>query len=289
MATSPAPISKAYAAYKPPQWAKPAMVSITVPPRAAATPVGPLDIGTDTIQGYNVTTSILSAAPSNPTTYVFDAVLSLDHEQALVKTMHPVQTGAALSTHAYLEPAHLVMYVLMSDAVGSYTGGVNQSTAPYVQAWTGNPSKSVSAYAQMLSLQASRSLLTVTTRLRTYNNMLVMKVTPREDEKTITGARFRLEFSQVFLASTQQADGVGARPDETDNTGLGAVSTASPSETIVSQFGLDQVPAGAEINPFGPSGNLLGWLATHPDGVQVPGAGSFSSSNINTLQTTPSP
>lgn len=249
--------------WRPPQWSKPAMVSVTVP------------------AGYNTTVPDNTTPPvdengvglivdnhRSATSYVFDAVLTLDHEQTLTKTHHPVQTGAAISSHAYIEPASLVMYVLMSDVAAQYTAS-NQTRPPYIQTWSGNPSKSVSAYLQMLALQSARIPLTVTTRLRTYQNMLILRVSPREDDKTTTGARFRLEFEQIFVTNTQTAP-VSARPNDTQNTGLGAVNVQPPSATVQQQFG---VPEEAQTN------RLTGvtTAAPEPTKVNIPGAGFFSS------------
>lgn len=276
MATTPVPPPPP--GWRPPQWAKSAMVSITVP------------------GGYNTSSSnntplpqnsngvfTLSVTPTASTSYVFDAVLSLDHEQSLTKTRHPVQTGAAISSHAFIEPASLVLYVLMSDVVPQYTA-TNQTKPPYIQKWSGNPSKSVSAYQQVLALQTARIPLTITTRLRTYTNMLILRVSPREDNKSITGARFRIEFEQLFITNTQ-ANPVSARPSDTQSTGLGAVNVQPPPTTVDSQFSI----ANAPVAPSTGSSNLLTFVQANPSGVDVPGAGTFSSVNTTSLQQIPSP
>lgn len=267
-------------AWTPPQWAKPAMVSITVPGKTSAINVALVNTG-----GNIVNPNVQVSYPA--LTYIFDAVLSLEHEQSLVMTRHPVQNGAAISSHAYLEPAKLVLYVLMSDAAASYTAGLSQTKAPFIQAWSGNPSKSVSAYLQVLALQSARVPLTVTTRLRTYYNMIIQNVAPREDDKTITGARFRIEFGQIFIANTQ-AVAASSRPNETSSTGRGSISSNAPSTTTTKQF---KVPKGAVTNIFSPgtATDMLQYLQQNPTGVQVPGAGTFSSNNINSLQNIPSP
>jgi hypothetical protein len=292
------------AGFRPPQWSKPPMVTVTVP--AGYTTTTPNNVPLP-VNGNGVAT--MSVTPTSATSYVFDAVLSAEHEQTLTKTKHPVQTGAAVSSHAYIEPAQLVLYVLMSDAVPQFFSS-NQTTAPFGQQWAGNPSKSVSAYRQMLALQAARIPLTVGTRLRTYTNMLILRVSPREDYKTINGARFRVEFEQLFVASTQ-ASPISARPNDTQTTGLGAVNAQPPSATVTSQFGVNAFAPG----PNGPSpavalppdlgnGTTPGVLNGVPGYIQtdgtftpqfansvtqinVPGASNFSSVNTNSLQQVP--
>lgn len=302
--------------WRPPQWNKPATVMVTVPPGYNTTqPAGATDpLGVS----YALSGTQMSSAAVS---YVFDAVLALEHDQTLTKTRHPVQFGAAVSSHAYIEPATVALYVLMSDVVGQYVAS-SQTSAPYISQFTGNPSKSVSAYQQMLTLQKARYPLTITTRLRTYTNMLITKLSPREDDKTVQGARFRIEFEQVFLASTQvQPNSV--RPNDTNNTSTGSVNPTSVPTAVQSQFGVSpfapgpsSVPGnGTGVNPAVPfppdlgNGSMpvidngvpgylsapesMGGPATpvftpqYPNtvtAVDVPGAGNASSSNYNTVQ-----
>lgn len=267
--------------WRPPQWSKPAMVSITVPAGFTTSSSGaPLNTPiTAQTPGATPTLSLNVVGQQSAVAYVFDAVLSADHEQTLTKTHHPVQTGASISSHAYIEPASLVLYILMSDAAQQFVQA-NQTTAPYVQQWTGNPSKSVSAYQQVLALQVMRVPLTVTTRLRTYSNMLITRVTPREDSQTTTGARFRVEFEQLFIANTQ-ASPLSARPNDTQSTGLGAVNTLPPAASVETQFNIDGIPQ-QPSQVAAP--NMSSWLSGNPQGVDVPGAGAYSSTNVNSLQ-----
>ena len=259
------------AAYRPANWVGPPMVSITVPAvnngstsnSLSSAPTGPCN-----------GTPLFSATPApvaaSPTTYVFDAILDVEHEQRLEKTHHPVQTGADVSSHAYLMPPSLVLNVLMSDVVESYTSGN----------FTGNPSKSVSAYQTMLKIQASRQPLTITTRLRTYTNMLITSLPPREDSKTITGLRMRVSFEGIFTASTSTVPN-SARSNDTALTGLGAVSPTPIADAIpatvpptpaapVSQF---SYPSQAASSPYTlPTNDMFtNFLA------DVPGAGNISS------------
>jgi hypothetical protein len=302
MATTPAPLASV--GWRPPQWSKPAMVVITVPAGYSAPSSDNLALTND---ANGVSTPTLTAKQTAPTSYVFDAVLSAEHDQALTKTHHPVQTGAAVSSHAYIEPAQLVLYVLMSDVAAQFSAS-NQPATPYIQQWTGNPSKSVSAYLQVLALQSARIPLTVVTRLRTYSNMLILRVSPREDNKTITGARFRIEFEQLFVANTQ-ANPISARPNDTENTGLGAISTQPPPAAVDTQFGVHAFSPGPSeataATPFPPdlnngslptvlngvpgytdpaTGAFTPQFANSVTAVNVPGAGAFSSTNTNSLQ-----
>lgn len=251
-------------AYKPPQWRKvPAMVQVTTQPSQSnfSTPAGATGLGATSTQGLGSTQGgTLQVAGNTSFTYVFDAVLALEHEQRLVKTVHPVQTGSEISSHAYLMPARLTLDIGMSDAMFAYT-------AQGVDAFTGNSSRSVSAYQTMVQWQAQRALLTITTRLRTYQNMLVAGLGPREDYRTITGLRCRFELEEIFLAQIGSSQN-SARPNLTGNTSQSTVNPVPVSNTTVNQFSV--------ISTFNK-------LQDIPALVNVPGAGSFSSVNVSNL------
>ena len=282
-------------AYRPPQWSQPAQVSITqVPIQGQSdfgiTPVpGAVLPATGPVAGQAQYTMGVTAAAFQ-TTYVFDAVLELEHEQRLVKTSHPVQTGADISSHAYLMPPKLTMYIGMSDAMDAYASGVNaknsagNATPDNVTPFSGtSKSKSVNAYQTMISLQAARQPLTVTTRLRTYTNMLITGVSPREDYKTIAGLRMRVEFEQVFTATTATAAVNGsaslpaatARPDATQQTALGQVNPSTVPSTTQTQFQIPQQQPTTSPALLGGAGGFA--PSTLPPLVNVPGAGNYSS------------
>src|SRR6185312_10356981 len=91
-------------------------------------------------QGPLFSMTATSPVTGDTTAYVFDAVLVADHDQEAVVTMNPVQTGAAITDHVYIQPARLVIEIKMSDSMQSYNTGAGTGQ------WAANPSKSVSAY-----------------------------------------------------------------------------------------------------------------------------------------------
>jgi hypothetical protein len=274
-------------AYRPPQWSQAAMVAITQTPSQGQANSGAFDAN-----------GVLSTSGSTAVTYVFDAVLLLDHEQRLEKTQHPVQTGAVISSHAYLMPARVSLDVGMSDVMDSYSSsttglGTLSPTGSIMPAnvapFNGASSKSVSAYQTVLQLQSARQPLTVTTRLRTYTNMVITSVAPQESAKTIAGLRMRVDFEQIFTASTVSSP-VSARPDVTQNTALGVVNPAPISTATQSQFQVLTpgpntsvsspltTPAQLPGNPGYAVPDQQGFISIPGMGpVQVPGAGTYSS------------
>lgn len=278
-------------AYAPAQWsAVPAQVSITVPPQPGSTSVTAPDNGASlpgasaSLDNYSAAASQNALNAASYTVYVFDAVLSIDHNQTLEKTKHPVQTGADISSHAYLMPASVTLDIGMSDVMAAYTGVNAQGIS--ASAFSGSASKSVSAYQTLLQLQASRSLLTVTTRLRTYTNMLITSLPPREDYRTITGLRCRVEFEEILTGSVSTSP-VTARPDATQSNGLGVVDPSTVPASTEAQFSVTPVaPDTSTTNPLTTPAQLPPLPDINgPDSVgslynigTVNGAGSYSSS-----------
>lgn len=235
-------------AYRPSIWSSPvpARVMLTFP-------------GQPQNSQYSGAVGGTASLPASQTQYVFDAVLNLAHEQEMRTTEHPVQTGASISDHAYIVPARLVLEIGMSDAMDAF---FSPST------WTGAPSKSVSAYQTLLAIEFARIPISITTRLRTYSNMVIRAVNPNETSKTTTGLRARIELIQIFMATTLQTQS-SARLQETGQTNLGGLTTQplTPAQqsqnSVVGLGGVSAVPSSAL------------------------GAGSFSSVNVNNLTALP--
>jgi hypothetical protein len=186
---------------------------------------------------YAAGTGVTASLPKQQTQYVFDCVIEIAHAQRVTKTKHPVQTGASISDHAYIEPAEVTLSIGMSDAMDAY---FSPST------WTGNQSKSVSCYQTLLALQFSRIPLTITTKLRTYYNMLIVNPAAHETYRTVAGLRAVIMFEQVFIADTTQIPN-SARGQDTQTTNLGSVDPVPPTDAQVSQNMVTQNPPSTAI------------------------------------------
>lgn len=251
--------------WRPPQWSQPALYMITVP-GAYAPVLGPStttasDNGAGTIK-VDVSANLIPA--NQPPTYlVFDGVMRASHTQQARPTRYPVQNQTNFTDHVILEPAHLSMDISMSDAVQAYSDGV----------WVGNPSKSVSCFQVLDALRAARVPVTVTTRLKTYTNMILTEVVPEESVRTLHGLRARLEFQQIFVATvTSSVQGVSSRQQTTDTTTLGPTNTTPVPSGVQAQNGLPSTATG-----IGSSDSLQQTTGT------VNGAGNWSSNNTGSL------
>lgn len=115
--------------------------------------------------------------------FVFDAVFKTDHNASAIVTQHPVQTGAAVSDHAYMEPDEISIEIGMSDAALSASGSGH----------------SVNAYAQLRAIMDERLPVTLITRLRTYDNMVITSITTTDDYTTMNALRATIFFQRVRI------------------------------------------------------------------------------------------
>ncbi len=164
-------------------------------------------------------------AKTNVAGYFFDAFLRVDHTSKLNITDHPVETGANISDHAFLEPAELVMEIGMSDTAKSIVKGQFVSTR----------SRSVTAYQLLKELQQQRIPLQIHTRLANYKNMLIETISVPDDYTTLYALKATVTFREVIIASTKTVK-ISARPNTTNSTNRGNVEPVEANKSILKQL-----------------------------------------------------
>lgn len=257
--------------FRPPEWSQPSLTMITIPSQSQRVVTGgstTSQINASAFVGNNGvytlrSTAFTSTVGSNtaPQLLIFDAVLRATHAQEARPTSFPIQAGANIADHVILDPAHLTLDILMTDVLPAYAGGQ----------WVGNASKSISCFQVLDALRASFIPVTVTTRLKTYSNMILTNVLADDTLKTRYGLEARVEFHQVFLSAVASQTS-SARPQTLQSTPNGAVN---PSV----------VPAGVTTQNFMPppsSTRLPNVPQVQPSAV-VPGAGNWSSNATSSI------
>ena len=157
-----------------------------------------------------------------PTVYVFDTIIKAEHHQQCVVTLNPVQTGASITDNAYVVPPTLTVEIAMSDAMQSYTLGQ----------WANAPSKSVSAFQTLVGIQGSLTPVQLSTRLRSYSNMMITDVRVEDEARTKYGLRAWVTFQQILTASvaitnvssTANQNTLSAIPQTTGSTNSGQIN-----------------------------------------------------------------
>lgn len=162
--------------------------------------------------------------------WFFDAYLKMDHTSRLTITDHPVQAGAAISDHAFLQPRELSMDVAMSN--------VNESFVP--GQFSGGYSRSVQAFNVLKKLQELRVPIQVHTRLGLYQNMLIEVLTAPDDFTTLDGLRCTVTFREILVAQVTTVQ-ISARPEVTDNAKRGQPEPIDVNESVIKQWRVDEL------------------------------------------------
>jgi len=152
--------------------------------------------------------------------YFFDAYLKLDHERRLTITDHPVEEGANITDHAYIEPKAISIEIGMSDVCSSIIDG------QFAQRF----SRSVSAYDTLERLQSERIPLSIKTKLATYRNMLIENITAPDDFVTRHGLRAMVFFREIIVVSTDTVTMPSRAPQKTGNTNRGTVQPSASED-----------------------------------------------------------
>lgn len=165
-------------------------------------------------------------AKTNVGGFFFDAFLKMTHTSTLTITDQPVQTGAALTDHAYMQPLELQMDIGMSDVATSYIKGQ----------FTGGSTRSITAYSILRNLQKLRVPIQVVTRLGIYQNMLVEVITAPDDYTTLNAMKCTVTFREVLVAQVKTVK-ISARPSVTNKINGGSPLPVTPNQSILKQAG----------------------------------------------------
>lgn len=157
--------------------------------------------------------------------YFFDGFLSVGHERETEITSNPVETGAAISDHAYVKPATITMEIIMSDAHSSLVPGQ----------FTGSWSRSVDAWTTLKALQDNRIPMTVLTRLDIYKNMLIQSISANDTYATKNSLRATIKLTEIPVARVKTVKITSA--DQTViTTEAGKVEAQKVNESILYQL-----------------------------------------------------
>lgn len=158
--------------------------------------------------------------------FIFDAYIRLDHNRKTKITQHPVETGASITDHAYVEPAELIIEVGMSDACVSYIEG---------QFGT-NESRSVAAFKILMDLQEKRIPMDVTTRLKHYKNMLIEAISVPDDWQMANGLKASVTLREIIVVGVKTTKMKSSEPHKTGSTNMGTVQPEPVNESVLRYF-----------------------------------------------------
>jgi hypothetical protein len=136
-------------------------------------------------------------------TLIPDVVVEEVHHDEATITQHPVEVGAPITDHAFMQPYTVEIRCGWSDSSAQSEGFVQE------------------IYQQLLALQSALQLIDISTGKRPYSNMLIRSVAVKTDETSEFALMVVALAQQVILTSTQTT-AAGANTD-----GNSTVATAN--------------------------------------------------------------
>ncbi|GEQ15553.1 MULTISPECIES: phage baseplate protein [Clostridium] len=158
--------------------------------------------------------------------FIFDAYMNINHDSTLAITSHPVQDGANVADHAYMEPQEVTFEVGMSDVMSNISG---------FDSFTGDNSRSISAYKTLRKLQEERLPIKIVTRLWTYENMLVENISAPDDKKTAHGLKATVTLKEILVANVRTVK-ISERPQKSEQSNEGDQKAQEADESLLSKL-----------------------------------------------------
>ena len=157
--------------------------------------------------------------------FFFDGFLKVSHDRRLTTTKNPVETGASIVDHAYMEPSVITMDIIMSDAHESliseqFVGGY----ARHVQAW------------QILKeLQENRIPMFVFTKLDSYENMVITSMQADDTADTYSSLRATVELTEIPVARVKEVQ-ITSVDQTVIETEIGKITAYNSDQSVLSQL-----------------------------------------------------
>ena len=151
-----------------------------------------------------------------------DAMLDESHEWSAEATSNPVEEGAPVTDHVIEQADKLTIRGVVTDAPlnasSSILGLIGGGSAD---------NKTQSVFDLLNTLIKKREVLTVYTKHKTYDDMVLTSVTIPRSASVGEAVEFRAEFIHIRKVATQTVDvpdGVSAKPEAKAGGAGGAVS-----------------------------------------------------------------
>lgn len=173
----------------------------------------------------NLSYDAILLCKTNVAGYFFDGFISVEHTRELTITENPVETGAAIVDHAYVNPTTVQMHILMSD--------VHESLIP--GQFTDRIYRHTSAWDVLKKIQENRIPVTVFTKLGYYKNMLIQSISATDTYKTFRGLDANVTLREIPIARVKTVK-ISAASQTTIKTEMAQVEADTIDQSILSQL-----------------------------------------------------
>ena len=134
----------------------------------------------------------------------FDAVLSEDILASSVITSNPIETGAEINDHIYINPKSFTISAGVSDTPLAITSS-DLFTSLGVVGESGGAGRRVTAWDIMNQLHEAGEPFVVTAGLETIQNMVISSLSAPNDAEVSGSLIFTATLTQVIIVDTEES------------------------------------------------------------------------------------
>lgn len=157
-------------------------------------------------------TIIYQATKTTIATLELDASISEQHVMNVEVTDHPVEAGSLVSDHARPAPEALTIEGFISNtplpSPSSTPTAHEKDGVQYFSRGEAVPDRAGKALVELLRLKDEGELVTVTTGIRTYEEMIVTALTIPRTASTGNGLRFSITLKNIRFVEGRSVDSV---------------------------------------------------------------------------------
>jgi hypothetical protein len=157
-------------------------------------------------------------------------------------TTHPIESGAYVADHIYINPLRVTMDCSITDSAGDIIGGIREIGSLFKgnlltnlsNKFQGKGAKQTAAYEFLKDLAGSKATVTIVNKLDVLPNMAIESVSmPRTSE---TGDRlyFSITLQQISYATVARTTSLNNKYNVSGKVNIGKQNSkvATPEETI---------------------------------------------------------
>lgn len=133
-----------------------------------------------------------------------DASLSEVHSSSLKTTDNPVENGFDATDHAQIEPKTLQLECVLTD-VPIRVGLLDSALGIFetVKSMAGKNKRAYDNYEKLLELQKNRTPITITTGLKSYDNMLIENIMVDRDSNIGDAIKLRISLKEIKILNSK--------------------------------------------------------------------------------------
>lgn len=135
-----------------------------------------------------------------------DAVLSESHTNTVRLTKNPVEVGTDITDNAIIDPAKLSIVATVTDSplgLASLGRIVDFVTGLFGTSTSSNLTRSNAAFNALIQLQNEREPISIQTKLKLYENMIITNVSTQQDKDTSRIVELFISLEKLNIVNTE--------------------------------------------------------------------------------------